>query len=333
MTADRDLKAIIRARMSKTGESYTTARMQLVGAPSTTPVPPPTASPLQAVPMLAEVAVLKVNELSARVRILGSEEQITFRATGACELIPGMIARLTMRKRWSYRGFEYASGDIEDARIDIPALGLAPIPVTVDGESDGRSEYEPYRPRDPYYPLWKRITGKPKPELEFDEVAWRGSGEEESPVCDASEMINRGEVDEAKDLLMKVLCQDLRCIDAHVHLGNLILDRYPKGALRHYEVGVLLGEHALPRDLDAYIPWGMLYNRPFLRALHGYGLAHWRLGRLKEAKQIFERILKLNPNDNQGVRFCWMDVRSGLSWDEASKHGACADDQQDLTLN
>jgi len=116
MTADRDLKAIIRARMTKTGESYTTARMQLVGAPLVAPVPAPEAPPLHALPLLAEVAVLKVNELSARVRILGSEEQITFRATGACELIPGMIARLTMRKRWSYRGFEYASGDIEDAR-------------------------------------------------------------------------------------------------------------------------------------------------------------------------------------------------------------------------
>ncbi|HZD54485.1 MAG TPA: hypothetical protein VE175_15665 [Woeseiaceae bacterium] len=31
---------------------------------------------------------------------------------------------------------------------------------------------------------------------------------------------------------------------------------------------------------------------------------------------MFERILALNPNDNQGVRFCWQDVRSGRSWDE-----------------
>lgn len=31
---------------------------------------------------------------------------------------------------------------------------------------------------------------------------------------------------------------------------------------------------------------------------------------------MFERILALNPNDNQGVHFCWQDVRSGCSWDE-----------------
>ncbi len=30
--------------------------------------------------------------------------------------------------------------------------------------------------------------------------------------------------------------------------------------------------------------------------------------------QVFERILALNQNDNQDVRFCWHDLREGLSW-------------------
>ncbi len=30
-----------------------------------------------------------------------------------------------------------------------------------------------------------------------------------------------------------------------------------------------------------------------------------------------ERILSLNPNDNQGVRFCLDDVRRGRSWEES----------------
>ena len=61
---------------------------------------------------------------------------------------------------------------------------------------------------------------------------------------------------------------------------------------------------------------GRIYNRPFLRCLHGYGLCLWRLGKLAEAEQVFERILALNPNDNQGVRFCWNDVRHERTWDE-----------------
>ena len=54
-----------------------------------------------------------------------------------------------------------------------------------------------------------------------------------------------------------------------------------------------------------------------------YGLAMfksawclWRMGQLPQAQQVFERILSLNPNDNQGARFCRDDVGSGRSWDE-----------------
>jgi hypothetical protein len=73
---------------------------------------------------------------------------------------------------------------------------------------------------------------------------------------------------------------------------------------------------ALPQNFDGLLLWGHIYNRPFLRCLHGYGLCRWRMGQLPQAQQVFERILSLNPNDNQGIRFCWDDVRSGRSWDE-----------------
>jgi hypothetical protein len=77
-----------------------------------------------------------------------------------------------------------------------------------------------------------------------------------------------------------------------------------------------IGELSLPPLFDGALLWGPIYNRPFLRCLHGYGLCLWRLGRLAEAELVFERILALSPNDNQGVRFCWHDVRCGRSWDE-----------------
>jgi len=57
-----------------------------------------------------------------------------------------------------------------------------------------------------------------------------------------------------------------------------------------------------------------------LRCLHGYGLCLWRLGKVAEAKRVFERILSLNPNDNQGVRCCWQDIREGRSWEEMNAH-------------
>ena len=115
---------------------------------------------------------------------------------------------------------------------------------------------------------------------------------------------------------METLATDLRCIDAHAHLGNLVFARRPKEAMIHYEMGIRIGELSLPPDFDGLLIWGLIHNRPFLRCLHGYGLCLWRLDRLQEARGVFERMLSLNPNDNQGVRACWDDVRRGASWDE-----------------
>ena len=65
------------------------------------------------------------------------------------------------------------------------------------------------------------------------------------------------------------------------------------------------------------LQWGLLFNRPFLRCLHGYGLCRWRLGHVQDAQRVFERILSLNPDDNQGVRFCLEDVRRGVQWEDS----------------
>ena len=63
-------------------------------------------------------------------------------------------------------------------------------------------------------------------------------------------------------------------------------------------------------------PTQHVINRAFLRCMHGYGLCLWRLGDFTAAKAVFERMLSFNPNDDQGVRFCWDDVRYGRSWEE-----------------
>ncbi len=119
------------------------------------------------------------------------------------------------------------------------------------------------------------------------------------------------------DKILNELCQaDLRCLDAHAHLGNREFDRRPKQAIRHFEVGLRIGELPLPPDYDGILLWGHINNRPFLRCMHGYGLSCWRLGRVEEARQIFERLLQLNPLDNQGIRFLIEDINTGKSWED-----------------
>ena len=68
------------------------------------------------------------------------------------------------------------------------------------------------------------------------------------------------------------------------------------------------------KSFDGLLPWGFIANRPFLRCLHGYGLCLWRLERVDEAKQVFERMLWLNPNDNQGARMLLADIEAKRPW-------------------
>ena len=47
-----------------------------------------------------------------------------------------------------------------------------------------------------------------------------------------------------------------------------------------------------------------------------FGLGLWRLERFEEAEHVFERMLWLNPSDNQGVRFVIDDVRTKTAWED-----------------
>jgi hypothetical protein len=50
--------------------------------------------------------------------------------------------------------------------------------------------------------------------------------------------------------------------------------------------------------------------------MHGFGLCLWRLGRFDEAGSVFDRMLWLNPSDNQGVRFLIDKVRCHTCWED-----------------
>jgi tetratricopeptide (TPR) repeat protein len=49
--------------------------------------------------------------------------------------------------------------------------------------------------------------------------------------------------------------------------------------------------------------WGILETRPYMRALAGLAQCLWTAGKQKEAVGHYKELLRLNPNDNQGVRY------------------------------
>lgn len=103
---------------------------------------------------------------------------------------------------------------------------------------------------------------------------------------------------------------DLRCLDAHARLGNMLFQHSPQWGISHYEVGVRIGELSLGDGFDGVLGWDLIDNRPFLRCMHGYALCLWRLKRWKQAERVFDRMLWLNPSDKHGVRFLVPHVRA-----------------------
>jgi tetratricopeptide (TPR) repeat protein len=265
-----------------------------------------------------ELVTLSVKERAARCRLLGSDRIITLRTSRLWELVPGMITMVTPRKQWRYGGHPYLSGEIRSTRIDVKALNLAPLGLEDMGMWDPREEY--WGEEDEPIEEWAKpiIAHGPRPMFEMEQVL---PGEDpddpfNDPIIRSNDLKDAGEQAEAIEVLMELCEADLRCLDAHSHLGNSVFDHHPEDAIRHYEVGLHIGELSLGGDFTGVLPWGLVDNRPFLRCMHGYGLCLWRLGRFDEAEQTFQRMLWLNPPDNQGVRFLIDEVKAKTAWED-----------------
>jgi len=265
-----------------------------------------------------ELVVLSIKERAARCRLPGTDRIISLRASRLWDIVPGEIAVVKPRKQWSYAGHPYLSGEIESARLDVAALGLTPLALKDEGEWDPKDEYwgEEGEPIDE----WAKpiIARGPRQAYEMEQVVpGRDPDDFDSdPICESNDLKDAGDVAAAYKILMELCQADLRCLDAHAHLGNFVFDHRPKDAIRHYAVGVRIGELSLPPDFDGLLPWGHIDNRPFMRCLHGYGLCLWRLERFEEAECVFDRMLWLNPSDNQGVRFLIDEVRARTAWED-----------------
>ena len=243
---------------------------------------------------------------------------ITLRASSLWDVVPGEIVIVRPRKQWSYAGHPYLSGEIESARLDVAVLGLMPLKLEAKGtwapdEHNWGEEDEPIEE-------WAKpiIARGPRQAFEMEQVVpGRDPDDFDSdPICESNDLKDFGERGAAHKVLMELCQADLRCLDAHAHLGNLAFEHRPKEAIRHYEAGLRIGELSLGPAFDGLLPWGHIDNRPFLRCMHGFGLCLWRLGRFDEAERIFDRMLWLNPSDNQGVRFLIDEVRAKTAWED-----------------
>jgi tetratricopeptide (TPR) repeat protein len=165
--------------------------------------------------------------------------------------------------------------------------------------------------RPPSEPRPAELPERPdaEPELSDGRVWWGTSGfDPKSPLGQAQEIVGRalGESSEKKRaaLAREALKVSPDCADAYVLLAENAESR--KEALAQYREGVLAGERALGPELfekEAGNFWYLLPTRPYMRARLGLAEILWTSGQREEAIGHLQEMLRLNPTDNQGVRY------------------------------
>jgi tetratricopeptide (TPR) repeat protein len=105
-------------------------------------------------------------------------------------------------------------------------------------------------------------------------------------------------------LARKALKISADCADAYVLLAEAAITL--PGALEFYRQGVEAGERALGKEAfekNVGHFWGILETRPYMRARAGLAQCLWDRGTHDEALDHWRDLLRLNPNDNQGIRY------------------------------
>ncbi|HEX7445954.1 MAG TPA: hypothetical protein VF306_00335, partial [Pirellulales bacterium] len=129
----------------------------------------------------------------------------------------------------------------------------------------------------------------------------RGAAEQAQELCfQAFDTHGRRRV----QLARQALELDANCSDAHVILaeqaGTLDQER------EHYQQGMEVAERMLGAAFFAENAghfWGIATTRPYMRARLGLAQSLVELGRVDDAIAHYQELLRLNSNDNQGVRY------------------------------
>ena len=111
------------------------------------------------------------------------------------------------------------------------------------------------------------------------------------------------------------------CADAFVLLAMSEAKTLPD-TIELYRKGVSAGERALGPVMfteEAGHFWGILETRPYMRACEGLARSLWQSGEPNDAASIYQEMLRLNPGDNQGVRYPLLDLLITLKRDSEAR--------------
>ncbi len=231
--------------------------------------------------MEKQYIVLKLNNMGYRTRDLETGKIVSVKSAIDFKTFELDTITLEIEKEWEFKKTSYVSGTVLKSELLLENINVPPLEY----DKVGLHEYE-----------FKDYTGYGffRPDID--------------PITEATEM----EPQKRYDALARLWEKFPQCIDALVHMGTMSFEskRAFKSMFNCLSGAIHIAEQRLPIDDEAQFPWILLNNRPYLRALHGLCLWYWKGGDFEKAEALAEKILRLNPMDNQGARFVLAAVKS-----------------------
>jgi tetratricopeptide (TPR) repeat protein len=144
-----------------------------------------------------------------------------------------------------------------------------------------------------------------------------------TPLEKAQELMYEAEVANPKrrlELAKKALALTPDCAEAYIILAENAANRDLPAAVEYAREGVLAGERALgkePFSEDVGHFWGILSTRPYMRARAALAEFLWWNHNYHESIDLSWETLRLNPGDNQGIRYVLAQRLLAVNQDDA----------------
>jgi tetratricopeptide (TPR) repeat protein len=128
--------------------------------------------------------------------------------------------------------------------------------------------------------------------------------------------------EKGRELVEDALLLDPDCIEAFEYLAEQ--EMTPEIAIAFLEKGINIGRtkfggEFLKENIGHF--WAIHETRPFMRCLQNYGDCLYYIGKVEESISVMEEIIKLNPNDNQGIRnFLSLRLIETQAWKKFEKY-------------
>lgn len=125
----------------------------------------------------------------------------------------------------------------------------------------------------------------------------------------AVELYQSGNINQALSKFRYILRKKSDFVPAINEIAWYYTERYNfVKAKEYYETALNLCNSKIPDDFEGIVPWHFFENRHYLRTLQGYGIMCMKSLEYENALALLEKNYRLNPNDNQGIRYLLGDV-------------------------